>query len=211
MPDVRSGRPGLWAAGLSGVALLLSLLSPLAAQAADALKDWPCKEPLVAPLTAAMVWPAGHGRLPDALPPDRAWEADPPVRAVVEYAASPENSAGFGGDAIARLASEPGRDRQATLTLALSGVVDLTNRLRAIMVDGIGVNVARSHVLADVIDASAAEPPATTDPAEIRQARFWNLRRLDKAEDDARMLCRRIAYTERKLRALAEAISNAME
>jgi len=196
---------------MPGLALLLTLLSPLAAQGAEPLKDWPCREPLVAPLTAAMVWPAAHGRPLGALPAERAWEADPLVRDVVEYAASPENSAMFGGEAIAKLASQPDRERDATLMLALSGVVDLTNRLRGIMVDGIGLNVARSHVLAEVVNANTAAMAASPDPTPERQARFWNLRHLDKAEDDAAMLCRKIAYTERKLRALAEAVSKAMD
>lgn len=216
MPDVRSGRPSLRAAGRPGLALFFTLLSTLAAQGAEPLKaqplqDWPCREPMVAPLTAAMVWPDRHPEALAVLPPDRAWEADPQVRDLVEFAASPENPPGIGGAAIARFAAEHQRDRQAVLMLTLSGVVDLTNRLRTIMVDGIGVNVVRSEILAEQVNANTAAISSAQNPTDIRQARFWNLRRLDKAEDDAAMICRKIAYSERKLRALAQAVSQALD
>lgn len=207
-------RPAMRLGPMISLALVVSWSSPLAA--AEALKDWPCKDPLVAPLTATMVWPGG---LPDtlasSLPAERAWEADPLVRDAVEFMASPENSAAASEDTVARLAREPGRDRRATLLLAFSGVVDLSNRLRAIMVDGIGVNVVRSKVIAEVVDDNSAALRQAADDADraaaIRQARFWNLRRLDKTEDDAGMLCRRITYSERKLRSLAALIQKAMD
>ncbi len=216
MPDVRSGRPSLRAARMPGLALCLTLLFPLAAQGAEPLKDWPCREPMVAPLTAAMVWPDRHPEALAVLPSDRAWEADPRVRDLVEFAANPENSPDVGGAAIARFAAGQGPDRQVALMLTLSGVVDLTNRLRAIMIDGIGVNVTRSEILAEQVNANtaalaSAQDSAAPNPADIRQARFWNLRRLDKAEDDAAMICRKIAYSERKLRALAQAVSKALD
>ena len=211
MPDVRSGRPILRAARMPGLALFLTLLSPLAAQGAEPLKDWPCREPMVAPLTAAMVWPDRHPEALAVLPPDHAWESDPRIRDLVEFAANPENSPDVGGAAIARFAAGQGPDRQAAMMLTLSGVVDLTNRLRAIMADGIGVNVVRSEILADQVNANTAALASASNPADIRQARFWNLRRLDKAEDDAAMICRKIAYSERKLRALAQAVSQALD
>ncbi len=213
MPDMRSRRPVPGTARMPALALLLALLLPAAAQGAEPLRDWPCREPLVAPLTAAMVWPDGRPPVRAPLPPERAWEADPRIRALVEFAANPENPPAAGGEAIARFAAEPGGNRPETLGLVLSGVVDLTNRLRAIMVDGIGLNVARSALLAEVVNTDAAALEAADTPperrTEIRQARFWNLRHLDKAEDDAGMICRRIAYSERKLRALAQAIAEA--
>ncbi|MCW2237513.1 hypothetical protein [Azospirillum canadense] len=210
--------------------LFLASASPWSTQAAEPLKDWPCKEPLVAPLTAAMVWPDRHPEALAALPAERAWEADPRVRDLVEYALNPENTPTLGAEAIARFAreaGEPGRDRRAELTLALSGVVDLTNRLRGIMVEGVGLNVVRSKILAEEVNAnSAALTQVSGDTmssdkgsgntggptvSDVRQARFWNLRRLDKTEDDAAMICRKLAYSERKLRTLAQAVSQAMD
>lgn len=222
MPDVTPGRSILGAAGTTGLALLLALTSPFPANAAEPLKDWPCKEPLVAPLTAAMVWPDRHPEALAALPADRAWEADARVRDLVEYVVNPENSPARGAEAIARFgkeAAEPGHDRRAELTLALSGVVDLTNRLRGIMVEGVGLNVVRSKILAEEVNANSAaltkvsggDDASGLSTADVRQARFWNLRRLDKAEDDAAMICRKLAYSERKLKALAEAVSQAMD
>lgn len=229
MPDVTAGRSVLEAAGKIAFVLLLASASPWSAspssaQAAEPLKDWPCKEPLVAPLTAAMVWPDRHPEALAALPAERAWEADPRVRDLVEYAVNPENTPALGADAIARFASDAaaaGRDRRAELTLALSGVVDLTNRLRGIMVEGVGLNVVRSKILAEEVNANSAAltqvsgntagPSTAPTSADVRQARFWNLRRLDKAEDDAAMICRKLAYSERKLRTLAQAVSQAMD
>ncbi|WP_448206698.1 hypothetical protein [Azospirillum sp. sgz302134] len=167
-------------------------------------------------LTAAMVWPDRHPEILSALPADRAWEANAEVRDLVEFVANPENPPALGAEAIARFAARHAAwhpdDRQATLTLAFSGVVDLTNRLRGIMVDGIGLNVVRSRIIAEEVNANnAALTKASANGADIRQARFWNLRRLDKTEDDAAMICRKLAYTERKLRALAQAVSQAMD
>ena len=226
MPDMRAGRPNSGVAGRTGLALFLALLFPLAvqgtAQGAEPLKDWPCKDPLVAPITADMVWPDRHPEVLAALPPDRAWEADARVHDLVEFIASPENAPGAGQEAIARFAKGIDGDRQAQLALVLSGAVDLTNRLRGIMADGVGVNVVRSKILAEEVNANTAamtnvssdgsngNGPAVT-AADVRQARFWNLRRLDKTEDDAAMICRKLAYSERKLRALAQAVSDAMD
>jgi hypothetical protein len=224
MPDMRAGRSNSGAAGMMGLALFLALLFPMAvqgtAQGAEPLKDWPCKDPLVAPITADMVWPDRHPEVLAALPPDRAWESDARIHDVVEFIANPENSPGVGREAIARFAKGIDGDRRAELALVLSGAVDLTNRLRGIMVDGIGVNVVRSKILAEEVNANTAamtnissntgNGTAATE-ADVRQARFWNLRRLDKTEDDAAMICRKLAYSERKLRALAQAVSEAMD
>ena len=159
------------------------------------------------------VWP---DPIPAPLPAADAWERDPEAKPLVEFIASPENSPKAGAARIDEFAASRGELRSELSLLVLTGMVERINKIRDILIEGIRTHVIRSHILADAVAendralALSVAQPAAADPARqpeaIKKARFWNLRSLDDAGDNAEMLCRRYAYDEAKAKALAAAL-----
>ena len=89
------------------------------------LNDWPCPEPRADALTAEALY---AGPLPAALPAPGAWQSDPEVKPVVEFAAAPENNPGLGAERIQELAKSAGARKREALLLALSGIVRNASR-----------------------------------------------------------------------------------
>ena len=181
------------------------------------LKDWPCPEPRVDALTAEALYAKP---LPAALPAPSAWQSDPQVKPAVEFAAAPENNPDLGSQRIEELASSAGPRKQEALLLALSGIVERTNTMRRIIIDGIGDKVVKSRLLVELIaendrDLAAVPNDGTSAAAErmnaLETARYWNSRYLGDAADDAELLCHRLAYTAKKAQALVGAIRTELE
>jgi hypothetical protein len=163
------------------------------------------------------LWPAA---LPAPLPPPDAWEADAQARQLVDFIASPENSANSGSRRIEEFVNDNGKLRPELAMLVLTGTVERINKIRDILIEGIRTHVIRSHILAQAVEENdkslalaAAEPaadparqPDAIKPDAIRQARLRNLRSLDEAGDGAAMLCHRYSYDEGKAKALAAAL-----
>ncbi len=146
-----------------------------------------------------------------------AWKTDPRVRAVVDFAAAPENVPDLGIARIAALAREDGPSDAQALPLVLDGVVARINQLRGFIRDGVTDKVAQSHLLADEVagdDRALAALPAG-DPPERRtaleQARRRNRAALGDRAEDAELLCHRLDYTARKARLLGAAIAEQIE
>jgi hypothetical protein len=185
------------------------LVFAAAQAAADEIADWPCEQPYLEKLT-----PQDLG---DGLPaiPAEDWHADARVSKTVEAATDPEWPAPHGATEIAALAHDAGSDRARAMGLVLAGIVDETNSLRAFLVEGIRASVIKARVLEGSVadnDAALAALPAGGSDADakkredIRQARFWNMRSLDDAKDGATLLCKRLAYLDKKTRALADSV-----
>ncbi len=181
------------------------------------LKDWPCAEPRVDALTAEALYAEP---LPAALPTPGAWQSDPEVRPIVEFAAAPENNPNLGAARIQVLARSAGARKREALLLALSGIVERTNTLRRIIIDGIGDKVVKSRLLVELIaendrELAAVPNDGTSAAAERKNAlettRYWNNRYLGDAADDAELLCHRLAYTAKKAAALAGAIRTELD
>jgi hypothetical protein len=208
---------------IASVLALILLMGSLGAQRAEAappsgpLKDWPCPQPESDGFAAEAL----YGKpLPAALPPQGAWEAEPAVRSVVEFAAATENTAPLGAEKIAGLAQASGANKRAALLLALAGIVERANGLRALIVEGIGRQVVNSRLVAETVAANDRDLAALgndgSDAAikrrkDLEQARFWNRRSLGEFEDSAELLCHRLDHAEKKTRALAAAIREQIE
>jgi hypothetical protein len=203
-PVRRSWRPvGLVAAGT----VVLSLMR---AAAAEDIPDWPCEQPYVERLALANTgeaWPFPASWL--------SWLDYAEVRRIVTLASDPENPAARGIAEIEAFKATDGMDQIDGLALVLAGILDETNSLRAFLLEGIRANVVKARVLQSVVadnDAALAALPAGGAEAdavkreEVTQARFWNMRSLDEAKDGAELLCRRLAYLDRKTRTLADAV-----
>jgi len=169
---------------------------------AQGIADWPCQQAQVARLSASTLWqgspPAAAGE----------WREDEAVRRTVMTATNPENVPQLGQSAIDELARTAGGDKQGRLALALAGIIAEVNDLREILFVGLRQKITTARVLASVVaenDAAlAALPVDDAAPAsvkrrkEITEARFRNFRSQDNAEDDAKFLCRRLDYLDRK-------------
>jgi hypothetical protein len=164
--------------------------------------------------------------LPAPLPPPDAWEADVQARQLVDFIASPENSANSGSRRIEEFVTDNGKLRPELAMLVLTGTAERINKIRDILIEGIRTHVIRSHILAEAVEendkslalaaAEPARPPDTVKPGDVKpgdvkrdaiqQARLRNLRSLDEAGDGAAMLCHRYSYDEGKAKALATAL-----
>lgn len=181
------------------------------------LKDWPCAAPFADRLTPEAVWPTA---LPGAVPDVEAWKSDPQAKAIVEFVTSSENSPRIGAQYIDDFAKANGPIRVEIAMLVLTGIVEQTNKIRDILIEGIHGDVVRSHILAGAVQQNdehlaQALHQASADPAAqpeaIQKARLSNLRSLDDIGDGAEMLCHRYSYDETKVKALAASLQHRTE
>jgi len=199
-------------------AALLLLAAPAALAApppppTGPLPDWPCPAPQAGPLTPESVLGT---KLPAPLPAAGAWQHDAPARTVADFASAPENPPQSGIARITAFGAGAGADRQAAMLLVLQGVVERSNALRDILIQGIGDKVVRSRLLAEhlrAIDGSIAALPvnaSATAKGDLATAKYWAGRSLGDNEDEAALLCHRLGYLERKTRRLGTAIAAAL-
>jgi hypothetical protein len=204
-------------------ATCLAVVGGIAPAVAQEIRDWPCPQPLALRFAPDAVW---GGALPAALP--EGWRDDAAVRAVVEFAANPENSPGEGAREIAAFAEELGAaelgaedlaaDRRDRLMLVFAGLLEKFDTLRGFLVGGVRDFVLRAKILRDSVaqnDAALAALPAdgSAGSEEERrgylEARFWDQRNLDDALEEAEFLCHRYAYLDEKLRRLVGVLRSA--
>jgi hypothetical protein len=181
------------------------------------LKDWPCAEARVDALSAETLYVKP---LPGPLPPAGAWLSDSAAKSVVEYAAAPENNPDLGIERIKAFGQTANTRRPEELLLVLSGIVERTNVLRRIIIDGIGDKVVKSRLLAETVaqgerDIAAIPDDGTSAASEhkkgLETARYWNSRALGDTADDAELLCHRLAYTAKKAQRLVDAVRDQIE
>ncbi len=197
-----------WNNAVPGLILAALAAFSLAATGAWArtIENWPCRIPYAEEIPATSVWES-----PPPLRLDASWRDDEAVRTVVRYAVDPENRPERGMEAISALARTAGAGRDGALVKVFTGLVEETNGFHRIIVTGIRNFILKAKILAEEVDANDAEIKALTgseaDKARrhaIKEARFWNFRNMDDAEEEAEFLCRRLRDLEKKLRRLAE-------
>jgi hypothetical protein len=185
-----------------------------AADAGEAIQDWPCDAPFAERFEPTQVW---GSPLPSALP--EGWREDPGVREVVEFAANPENPPRQGAEQIAAFAAPLGAEREGRLLLVFAGLLDQFNLLREFVIEGVRDFVLRAKILREAVaqnDAALSALPAdgaARTAAQRRaygQARSFDARSMDDAMEEAEFLCRRYGYLDRKLRELTAAIRAAL-
>jgi hypothetical protein len=205
--------PQRWIWRLS-MALYAGVVLGTAPVVAEESPDWPCDLPLTQQFVPAEVWGAA---LPDL--PQADWRADPAVRAVVEFAANPENPPREGAKRIAAFAAPLGAGREQRLLLVFTGLLDQFSLLSGFIVEGVRDFVLRARILRDAIaqnDVALAALPAAggADVEEQRrgylEARAWDARSMDDAMEEAEFLCHRYAYLGEKLRRLTAAVRSAL-
>lgn len=197
--------------------LVLAALAAFSLAATDAwartIENWPCRTPYAEEIPAASVWES-----PPKLRLAASWRDDDAVLKVVGYAVNPENNPERGKKAISALARKAGAGRDDVLVKVFTGLVEETNGYYRIVIAGIRNFIIKAKILAGAVDANDAEIRALgaseADKArrrDVKQARFWNFRNMDDAEEEAEFLCHRLSYLKKKLRRLAEHIRAEMK
>jgi len=194
------------------IAAILAFAVLLAGGAATAeareIENWPCKRPYAEEIPASAVWQ-------NAPALDETWRDDAPVSALVDFAINPENRPARGQEAIAAYAAGIAGDRRPAMIRVFSGLLAETNSLYRITVVGIRSFILRAKILNEEVQQTdaqlAALPSDDAARGDLKQARFWNFRNLDDAEEEAEFLCRRLNYMEFKLRSLTETLRDALQ
>jgi hypothetical protein len=194
--------------GLASASLLI--VAGIGTLGAEEIRDWPCPQPLAEHAAPEAVW---GGPLPATLPDG--WRDDDDVRAVVEFAANPENPPSQGAREIADFADDLGADRRERLMLVFAGLLQRFDTLRGFLIGGVRDFVLRAKILDEAVarhDSALAALPTSGDTAVaekrrgFEEARFWDARSLDDALEEAEYLCHRYAYLDEKLRRLVQVV-----
>lgn len=138
---------------------VLGLCSSATAAGPD--PNWPCQQPLVQNMTAAMIW--------SGPPVDKAgdWHADPSVSALVGHIAPRNVSAKDGEAAIQAFLKSLKGDRKKRITLAFAGLLDETNDQRSEVIDRIKDMAERQRSLSDIVNRLSLQV-GTLPPEEQR-------------------------------------------
>lgn len=145
---------------VTAIAAALAWPTTAIAQTRGPSPGWPCYQPLVPTLTAAMLW---SGPSPEGLGD---WHADPAIAALVERIAPRAVATADGEAAIKQFTGTLEGDRKRLITLAFAGLLDETNRQRSEVIDRIKALAERQRHLADLVAKLTAELDATPAPAD---------------------------------------------
>ena len=149
-----------------GVVSVVALWATALAAGPD--RNWPCQQPLVPKVTAAMIW--------DGPPVENIgnWRDEPSVEDLVERIA-PRNVSGKDGEAaIEAFLKKLHGDRKHLVTLAFAGLLDTANEQRTEVIGRIKDLAERQRHLSDLVNQLSVQvgklPPAEqTNPSPANQ------------------------------------------
>ncbi|HTO84250.1 MAG TPA: hypothetical protein VMQ73_18645 [Methylomirabilota bacterium] len=134
------------------------------AAAAEPDPNWPCQQPLVQNVTAAMIW--------SGPPLDNIgdWHSEPTVEALVERIAPRNVSTKDGQAAIEAFLRDLKGDRKRLVTLAFAGLLDETNDQRTGVIGRIKDLAERQRNLSELVNKLSIEvgglpPSEQTNPS----------------------------------------------
>ncbi len=147
---------------LLGLLGLMALCADAAAAGPD--PTWPCQQPLVQKVTAAMIWSG------PSLDNFGDWHSEPAVEALVERIAPRNVSTKDGQAAIEAFLHDLKGDRTRLITLAFAGLLDETNGQRTGVIDRIKDLAERQRNLSELVNKLSVEvgelpPGEQTNPA----------------------------------------------
>lgn len=186
------------------------LAASASAPAAGPDPNWPCQQPLVPQLTAAMVW--------DGPPVDNIgdWRSEPSVAALVDRIAPRNVSTKDGQAAIAAFLRDLHGDRKHLITLAFAGLLDETNDQRTNVIDRIKDLAERQRNLSDVvaklttqIDELPPDEQRNPSPAHQELVQRWTFasRAYTELQQTMRYACEIPGQVDGRLGAYARALA----
>jgi hypothetical protein len=174
--------------------------------------DWPCQQRLVPELTAAAYW---NGPTLDGIGD---WHADPEVADLVRRLAPRKVSTQEGLSEIAAFAQSLSQDRPRRFALAFQGLLQETDRERAVLIDQLKQIGRRQHELAALVERLAAEldaiPPGAAGEAaakriDLQQRHDFTARNFEEIQRTIRYACETPVELDARLGAWARALQEA--
>lgn len=174
--------------------------------------DWPCQQRLVPELTAAAYW---NGPTLDGIGD---WHADPEVADLVRRLTPRKVSTQEGLSKIAVFAQNLSQDRPRHLALAFQGLLEETDRERAVLIDQLKQIGRRQHELAALVERLAAEldaiPPGAAGEAaakrvDLQQRHDFTARNFEEIQRTIRYACETPVELDARLGAWARALQEA--
>ena len=174
--------------------------------------DWPCQQRLVPKLTAAAYWNGPLDVQGD-------WQADPEVAALVQSLAPRRVTVEEGLAAIAGFAKSVSGDRAHQLPLVFRGLLEETDRDRAVLIDRLKQIGRRQRELAELAAELTSElnlipPEATGDAAakrtDLQQRHDFTARNFEDVQRTIRYACEAPVRLDARLGAWARALQSAV-
>ena len=183
---------------------------PVLAQPLSQDPAWPCDQALVPQIAAAVVW---DGPPVEGL----AWRENQPVVALVDQIAPPATTEAAATAAISAFAAGlPPAETERMLTLAFAGVLEVLNRDRQVLMDGIKRysldQSRRAAALGEALDQLVRleqdpSPTAAEQRAALKKRLTLEERAFDEREKSFPYLCTRPVVVEQRLGFLARTIA----
>jgi hypothetical protein len=174
--------------------------------------DWPCQQRLVPKLAAAAYWNGPQLQSPGD------WHADPQVADLVQRLAPRRVSTQEGLSEIAAFAKNLSQDRTRRLALAFQGLLEETDRERAVLIEQLKQIGRRQRELAGLVDRLGAEldaipPDAAGDAAakrvDLQQRHDFTTRNFEEIQRTIRYACETPVELDARLGAWARALQEA--
>ncbi len=164
--------------------------------------DWPCVQRKVPTISAGAVW---SGPDPGAA---GEWNRDAEAAALAQKLASRRTDIDAFGHLIDEFAQAAGADKQQRLTRLFAGVLDLVNRERDRILQGIERYARGQRLLADRLreasdrisaarDSPGAEPTADIKDVELQFA--WDKRIFDERRQSLSYVCEMPVLLEKRV------------
>lgn len=173
-------------------------------QAQDADPEWPCIQRLIVKVSPATMWP---------LPVEEGTETDyrqyPEIRKLSEQLGDIEVFTETHQESIAAFAEGiPEAERETSLTLLATGVVDVSNRIRGNYIRGIKRYTRQQIAISEQIESSLNELSLLQDNEtasdgkarrETEETLRWHERVYDQRERSIQLLCEQPVELEQRL------------
>lgn len=199
-------------------ALILTLLAPLAAEAADKTNpDWPCVQRKVENITASQVW---AGPSLDGLPD---WRDDEKIASLAKKLSSRRESIDAAKASVEAFAkAEPESARNARLTLLFAGIFDTLTSERRIIVSGIEKYNRRQKERALIVEEKGkhiaeleaqgiSDDKAAEELAKLQEDYDWETRVFKERNDNIPIACELPVLIDQRLFELGSAIQSHMK
>lgn len=189
----------------------LIALAPASGQAAQSDDpDWPCVQRKVPAISAGMVW-AG----PPVEQVDGTWEQDVEVAQLAGAIARRALDIEQAKQRIADFAAGLDGARNDRLTLLFAGTLDIINRERSTVIEGIGRYARRqADLAASIRDKTAALRTLPEDDSarvDLQEEIHWDTRIYKDREQSLIYVCETPVLLEQRLFALSRAIMSHLE
>ncbi|WP_207762144.1 hypothetical protein [Arboricoccus pini] len=213
----KNGQPASRRAGWRPVFLTLALMTiPLVGASAQPATDpdWPCAQRLVPELSAATLWQGPE--LPTTPPPADDATTDLAER-LIDRSLPMDKATELVNETVSGTAAAERRAKMEGLFLA---VIDVANRQRSGMIEGIRNFGRRQHALADRINNESRQirdleaqgtDAASDDLPGLREQHLWDLRIFDERQHTVRLACDEPVQVEQRSFALGRVIASTLK